>query len=107
MKNVKEIADMAAKHTVAQGLFNDFGKKMGLFLHPWIKKSSIEIFILGGNISKAYHLYEASLHQYFSDFNINIKVATSALKEHSSFIGSAPLLDDNFYAKVIPVLEKM
>ncbi len=107
MESVKKIADLAATTSAAQDLFNDFGEKMGLFLHPWIKKSGIEILVMGGNISKAYHLYGAYLHQYFTDTNIQIEVATSELKENASFIGSATLLDDTFYKNVLPALEKM
>ena len=80
---------------------------MGIFLHPWIKKSGIEIFVIGGNISRAFHLYGESLHQYFMDANVKIKVATSELKENASFIGSATLLDDTFYEQVLPVIKKM
>lgn len=107
MGNVKDIANLAASSFEAQDLFNDFGRKMGEFLHPWIRKSGIEILVMGGNISKAYHLYEKALHQSFSDNNINIEVATSELREKASFIGSATLLNDNFYKELLPVLEKM
>lgn len=107
MENVKDIADLAASSFEAQDLFNDFGRKMGEFLHPWIRKSGIEILVMGGNISKAYHLYEEALHQSFSDNNIKIEVATSELREKASFIGSATLLNDNFYKELLPVLEKM
>jgi glucokinase len=107
MLNVKQIVDSASNTSAAQELFNDFGKKMGIFLHPWIKKSGIEIFVMGGNISKAFHLYGESLQQYFMEAKVKIKVATSELQENASFIGSAALLDDTFYKKVLPVLKKM
>lgn len=105
--NVKQIVDSASSISAAQEIFNDFGKKMGAFLHPWIKKSGIEIFVMGGNISKAFHLYGESLHRYFMDANVKIEVATSDLRENASFIGSATLLDDTFYEKVLPVIKKM
>ena len=107
MENVKNIADLAASSFEAQDLFNDFGRKMGEFLHPWIRKSGIEILVMGGNISKACHLYEKALHQSFSDNHIKIEVATSVLREKASFIGSATLLNDSYYKELLPVLEKM
>jgi glucokinase len=107
VQSVKKIADLAANLSVAQDLFNDFGKKMGMFLQPWIKKFGIEILVMGGNISRAYHLYGESLHQYFKDVNVKMEVATSVLREKASFIGGATLLDDTFYEKVLPVLKKM
>ena len=107
MENVKNIADLAASSFEAQDLFNDFGRKMGEFLHPWIRKSGIEILVMGGNISKACHLYEAALQQSLSENHIKIEVATSELGEKASFIGSAALLDDNFYKELLPALEKM
>ena len=104
---VKDIVALCSSNPEAKALFEDFGKKMGLFLHPWIEKSKIETLVLGGNISRSYHLFGNSLQNYFNDNNLNIKVAVSELRENAAFIGSAVLIDDAFYERVLPVLEHM
>lgn len=104
---VKQIAELASTNRQAQSLFDDFGEKMGIFLEPWIEKFGIEIFVMGGNISRAYYLFGDSLNEYLENANLNMEVAISDLKETASFIGAATLLDDSFYDKVLPALHKM
>ena len=104
---VKEIADLAKNELKAKALFNDFGEKMGVFLKPWIKKFEMEVLVIGGNISKAFPLFGESLKAYLKAENLQIEVAVSELKENASFIGSATLVDDEFYSKVLPILKKI
>jgi len=104
---VKEIADLAKNDLKAKALFNDFGEKMGVFLKPWIQKFEMEVLVIGGNISKAFPLFGESLKAYLKAENLQIKVALSELKENASFIGSATLVDDEFYRKVLPILKKI
>lgn len=107
LPGVKQIAELAAENQVAQELFNDFGTKLGLFLKPWIENFGIEIFVMGGNISRAYHLFGNSLNTYLEHAGLKMEVAVSELKETASFIGAATLVDDKFYKKVLPALAKM
>ncbi|MCK3683609.1 ROK family protein [Maribellus sp. YY47] len=107
LPGVKQIAELAAENQLARELFNDFGTKMGSFLKPWIENFGIEIFVMGGNISRAYHLFGTSLNIYLEQAGLNMKVAISELKETASFIGAATLVDDQFYQKVLPALAKM
>lgn len=107
MPGVKQIAELANNNKAAKDLFDDFGTKMGLFLQPWIEQFGIEIFVMGGNISRAYNLFGDSLNKYLKNANLNMKVAVSELKESASFIGAATLVDDEFYKSVLPALAKM
>ncbi len=107
MPGVKQIADLSASSPEAVELFDDFGTKMGMFLQPWIEKFGIEMFVMGGNISRAYHLFGASLNLYLEQVGLNMDVAVSELKETASFIGAATLVDDRFYERVLPALAKM
>jgi glucokinase len=104
---VKELALLAKNDHAARNLFVDFGTKMGAFVKPWIEKFGIEALVMGGNISRAYHLYGSHLEQFLADSNQPVKVAVSELKENASFIGSATLVNDRFYEQVLPVLKKM
>jgi len=107
INGVKELALLAESDQVAQNLFIDFGRKMGAFVKPWVEKFGIEVLVMGGNISRAFHLFGSHLEQYLADSNQQVKVAVSDLKENASFIGSAILVDDLFYEQVLPVLKKM
>lgn len=107
LPGVKQIAELAESNLEAKELFNDFGEKMGIFLQPWIEKFGIETFVMGGNISRAYHLFRSSLNNYLKQANLNMEVEVSELKETASFIGAATLVDDVFYEKVLPALRKM
>lgn len=107
LPGVKQIAELADANSAAQDLFDDFGTQMGLFLKPWIEKFGIEIFVMGGNISRAYNLFGPGLNDFLTKTNLNMTVAVSELKETASFIGAATLVNDNFYEKVLPALRKM
>lgn len=107
MQGVKQIAEQAISNVAAKEIFNDFGAKMGAFLKPWIETFGIEVFVMGGNISRAYHLFGDSLNQYLNEADLKMEVAVSELKETASFIGAATLVDDTFYQKVLPALTKM
>jgi len=107
MPGVKQIAELAGSNPFAQELFDDFGIKMGMFLQSWIENFGIEIFVMGGNISRAYHLFGTALNEYLKKANLNMEVAVSELKESASFIGAATLVEEDFYESVLPALAKM
>jgi len=107
LNGVKQIAMLASTSADAQEIFNDFGEKMGIFLMPWIEKFGIEIFVMGGNISRAYHLFGNSLNNFLKNESVQMEIAISELKETASFIGAATLIDDIFYEKVLSALPKM
>jgi len=102
---VKQLAERAATHVQAMALFEDFGFKMGRFLKPRMEKFSCELLVMGGNISNAYPLFKDQLLKGLD--NENFKVETSKLQETASMIGSAFLVDDIFYKKLLPLLSKM
>ncbi len=107
LTGVKQIAELASSKTEAQDVFNDFGEKMGVFLAPWIQCFHLEVLVMGGNISRAYHLFENSLNEYLKKENLKINIAISELKESASFIGAATLIDNTFYQRTLPALGKM
>ncbi|WP_297088793.1 ROK family protein [uncultured Draconibacterium sp.] len=107
LSGVKQLAELAGKNKIAQDLFDDFGIKMGMFLHPWIEKFGIEVFVIGGNISRAYHLFGNSLNKYLEKRGLKMEISVSELKEAAAFIGAATLVDNNFYKRIIPALSKM
>jgi glucokinase len=107
LSGVKELAELASSDKVAQDIFTEFGENAALFLAPWLKKFKAEILVIGGNISFSYKLFGEVFESRLKKENCNCKVALSALKEDAALIGSAYLLDDNFWKSVQHALPLM
>ena len=97
LPGVRELAEKAPNNSVAQELFSDFGKKLGIFLKPWIQKFGVEVLVMGGNISNAFHLFGDSLMEVYTESGICLKFNISELKEAASIIGAASLSEDDYY----------
>jgi len=104
---VKELAGLAATDKAAADLFKDFGDNAGLFLAPWLKKFKAEILVVGGNISHAYNLFGDVFEDRLKKENCFCEVAISKLKEDAALLGSAYLLDNDFWKSVQHALPLM
>ncbi len=104
---VKELAKLAESDKLAADLFVDFGDKLGQFLAPWLKGFRAEILVIGGNISHAYSLFGKPLESSLKKEKCNCEVALSMLKEDAALLGSAYLLDDDFWKSVQHALPLM
>ncbi len=107
INGVKELAKLASKDKIARSLFIEFGHDVAVFLVPWLKKFKAEILVIGGNISFAYNLFGDVFESVLKKENCTCKVAISKLKEKSSLIGSAHLLDNDFWKSIQTVLPLM
>jgi glucokinase len=107
VNGVKELAELAAADKVVMDLFTEFGNNSALFLAPWLKKFKAEILVIGGNISHAYNLFGNVFEERLKKENCNCAVALSKLKEDAALLGSAYLLDDDFWKSVQHALPLM
>lgn len=107
VSGVKEIASAAASNPLAMEVFSEFGSNLGEFLVPVLSRFRAEALVIGGNITGAYHLFGDHFKQSVQRQGIKIMVGLSVLKEDAALVGSARLLDENFYFKVKPLLSKM
>jgi glucokinase len=107
LTGVKELAALASTDKVVADLFADFGDSAGLFLAPWLKKFKAEVLIVGGNISRAYNHFGVALEDRLKKENCFCEVAISKLKEDAALLGSAYLLDDDFWKSVQHALPLM
>lgn len=57
--SVKELAD--SNTAVSRSIFTQFGTNLGTFLLPWLQQFDCNELIVGGNLSKAHHLFGAAL----------------------------------------------
>jgi glucokinase len=104
LPGVKELAEKALIDPVAKDLFCDFGTKLGMFLRPWIQKFGVEALIIGGNISRAFHLFGDSMMQGYADIGFNLRINISELNETASIIGAASLSHDDYYFNLKSIL---
>jgi glucokinase len=107
LSGVKELAQLASADNVVADLFTDFGYNAGLFLAPWLKSFKAEILVIGGNISHAYNLFGNVFEDRLKKENCFCEVAISKLKEDAALLGSAYLLDDEFWKSVQHALPLM
>lgn len=107
LSGVKELAQQVDRDAMAKSLFNDFGSKLGHFLHPWMEKFGVEVLVIGGNISNAFALFEESMKSYLKDNGSSVRIEVSELKESASMIGSAVLLDEDYFEKLKSLLPLM
>jgi glucokinase len=104
---VKEISDLYESDEAARELFSQYGTNMGDFLAPWIKKFNAGQIVIGGNVTGAFDKFGNYLMQSLSNHQIDCGVSLSVLKENAAIIGSARLIDEDFFAKIAPLLTKM
>ena len=107
VSGVKELAQLFNTDKYVSELFIDFGINLGIFLAPWLKGFEADIIVIGGNISNAYNLFGTHFENSLKEHNCNVKVAISELKEDAALLGSAYLLDDNFWESVQHALPLM
>ena len=107
LSGVKELAELASKDKIVHDLFIEFGDNAAAFLAPWLKKFRAEVLVIGGNISFAYNLFGDVFESRLKKENCNCKVVLSELKEDAALIGSAYLLNDDFWKSVQHALPLM
>jgi glucokinase len=106
-KGVKELAELANSDEKVMALFTEFGENLGIFLAPWLSRFNAEILVIGGNISYSYKLFGKALTEKLREANCSSEVAVSQLKEDAALLGSAYLLDDDFWKSVQHALPLM
>ncbi|HOO99580.1 MAG TPA: ROK family protein, partial [Bacteroidales bacterium] len=107
LKGVRELAEIASVDRIARDIFTDFGERLGAFLAPWLKGFRAEMLVIGGNISHAYDLFGEALENALRREGCDCRAALSVLKEDAAVMGSAYLLDDDFWRSIQHALPLM
>jgi glucokinase len=97
---VKSIAAEAIRQENVRDIFKEFGSSLGEFLAPILNRFGATVLVLGGNISRAYDLFGPSLESGLQRKNCTSKAYTSLLKEDAALLGSAYLLETEFWDAV-------
>lgn len=104
---VKEIADIARKDPKVAALFTEYGAGIGGFLGPWLNLFGAEVLAVGGNMVGASDLFLPAFEKALSDLNCSTRIAWSELKEDAALIGSARLLDADYWPRIESLIKKM
>jgi glucokinase len=104
---VKEIADLAKTDPEAAATFQQFGNELAGFLSPWIQSAEITQIIMGGNVAKAYKLFQTDFESELERAGLNVNVKILADTDLMAILGSGRLADEHYYQKVLPLLKFM
>ena len=86
---VKELAALVDQDLNAAGTFREFGFNLALFLRHIIIKENPETIVIGGNISKAFHLFYKELDMHLETLNSKPTIYKTILEEEASLVGAA------------------
>lgn len=100
ISGVRDLIERADKEPFVQKLFAEFGHNLAECLSSPLKQFQAEVLIIGGNISHALPLFHVALGEGLLQHEARVKVRRSALMEQAALLGSARLLDDDFWQKV-------
>jgi glucokinase len=104
---VLELTEIADGDPEVRSLFKEFGENLGSFLAPWLLKFGAGALVIGGNISRSFNLFGESFKGSLSDNGCKIDIFPSELMEDAALLGSAYLIDDEFWLKVRDSLKFM
>lgn len=104
---VKEIAEAAEDNFNVNCLFECFGHNLAEFIAPHLKKFNAETLVLGGNISKAYHLFKGSFESELKKNEVETNINISELKEDAAIYGASLLLNNDLFQDIEPTLKHM
>ncbi|MGW9685014.1 ROK family protein [Flagellimonas sp. 2504JD1-5] len=100
VKGVKELASAFDGDPGARQVLETFGRDLGDFLSPWLKKFNADALVLGGNISKAYPCFGNTLQQVFNSNGLSIAIRISEHMEKGAIIGCTRLFEDFFWESI-------
>lgn len=107
VEGVRSIADASRTSDIAMSLFIEYGNNMGEFFSPWLKKFGAGVLVIGGNIAGAYNLFGPAFEGALIKNGVDTKIELSLLKEDAAIIGSARMLDPEYWEKIRLILSKM
>lgn len=95
---VKEIVD--TNSAISLQLFEEFALNFSEFMLPHLTKFDADLLVIGGNISKAHHLFIPAFIQNLKEKGCDISVAIMDNTEKACIIGSSYLFKTDFWNKV-------
>ena len=91
VQSVKELAELVAKDDDALKVFDQFGFNLAEFLSPWLVKFECNTLVIGGNISRVWHLFQDGFSKGLSIGNHKTEILFSEDTESCIIKGAAVL----------------
>lgn len=101
--DVKTLCETVVDDHHARQTFQGFGRDLGEFLRPYLTRFSAEALVVGGNIAKAFSHFGPAMTGALE----NVPVFVSQHGEQAAVIGSALLLDDDYYHSIAHTIKLM
>jgi predicted NBD/HSP70 family sugar kinase len=89
VQGVKELVDLVEANESVKEILELFGTNLGLFLSVMYNKYNCPFVVIGGNISKAAHLFLDSANAQLKQEGIAIEIKPGILGEAAAMIGAA------------------
>ena len=90
----KELLDQPKE--IQDQIFNEYADNFAEFIVEYIIPYQPQVLVIGGNIAKAYPLFEERLHQNLKNQNSDIPVEISGIFEDAAILGSASFALKNY-----------
>lgn len=87
----KEIAEQVKSNTAAAQIFEEYGKRLAQFAAPVCQPFGAGAIVLGGNISRAFAIFEPTLTATLHSLGCNAVVKAATLRDEAPVIGAASL----------------
>lgn len=91
INNLQTIVKRAEANRGLADLFDEYGSSLGKFIARWIKDFGANVLIVGGEITRAYHLFGPELELAISNLGALARVELSKSNEDADIIGCARL----------------
>ncbi|MDE5419094.1 ROK family protein [Labilibaculum sp. DW002] len=107
VSGARPIAEAATTNPKAADIFTQYGNNMGEFLGPWLKKFDAKVLVIGGNVTGAYNLFGPAFEAALKLQGVNTRITLSSLKEDAAIIGSARMLNSDYWNTIKPIIPLM
>jgi glucokinase len=98
----KVIAEATAEDPAARQVFDEFGRNLGGFMLPLIKRFGATCLVIGGSIAQSYNLFSTPFLSGLAAGDAgSLLVYPSAMGEDAAIAGSARLCNDRFYNTIL------
>ena len=95
--SVKEMAE--TNSDIAISIFHNFGSNLAAFLTPWLQQLACDELVIGGNISKAKHLFAPSLKTLLDKLSHKVNIIFTDDTEECILTGAAYIEDGEINRK--------
>ncbi|NOU61291.1 ROK family protein [Marinifilum caeruleilacunae] len=107
VSGTRSIAEAAYENPKAADIFKQYGSNMGEFLGHWLKKFDTKTLVIGGNVTGAYNLFGPAFESALKSQGVDTSIELSKLKEDAAIIGSARMLNPEYWETVKSTIPKM